>query len=47
MKRNLEHDALLQEASSILSKERLSREDTARAEQLMALADRVDPRAME
>jgi HK97 family phage major capsid protein len=47
MKRNLEHDALLQEASSILSKEKLSREDTARAEQLMALADRVDPRAME
>jgi HK97 family phage major capsid protein len=43
----LRRDALLSEARTLLSKENFSREDSSRAEQLMNLADRCGPQAMQ
>ena len=44
---NLQRDALLQQAQSLLSKSTFSKEDASRAEQLINLADRCGPQAMQ
>ena len=44
---SLERNALLSQVQSLLAKKDFSREDSARAESLLALADRTGPQAME
>ncbi|MGA3318756.1 MAG: phage major capsid protein [Candidatus Korobacteraceae bacterium] len=44
---NLQRDALLQQAQSLLAKKDFSREDSSRVESLLGLADRCGPQAMQ